>query len=283
MEETSMISHHRYKPLKYFTLTFCATFALWFVGAHLSFQDDAAGLYMVFMLPGLMAPFIISLVIILSSKSPELKADFINRLINLGLIRPKMLPVFFLLMPLSVVASIFLSLLFGESISQLQLAEGFSFSSGFVPVLLVLLLAAGFEELGWRGYAFDSLQNRYRFFTASVVFSILWSIWHFPLLFVKNSYQYEIVQENIWFGVNFFISIIPMGFILSWICVKNRKSVPAAILFHFIVNISQEMFNMTQITKCIETGVLTAVAIAIIAVERELFFPKERPVGESNS
>lgn len=277
-----MISNYKYKPLFFFSMTFLATFALWFAGAYVSFQDDKSGLYMLLMLPGLMVPFLISLVMILTSKNSDLKKDFVNRLINLRLIQPKMLPVIVLIMPLSVLASILFSLPFGGSISQFQFAEGFSFSSGLVPVLLLLVLAASFEELGWRGYAFDSLQSRYNFFMASIIFSILWSLWHFPLIFVNNSYQYEIFHENIWFGVNFFISIIPMGVIISWICIKNRKSIIAAILFHFIINISQEMLEMTQITKCIETVVLTVVVVAIIAIDKEMFFSKEHLTGRVN-
>ena len=270
-----MEKKYKYKPLFFFSMTFLVTYSLWFAGAYVSFQDDKSGLYMLLMLPGLMVPFLISLVMILTSKNSDLKKDFVNRLINLRLIQPKMLPVIVLIMPLSVLASILFSLPFGGSISQFQFAEGFSFSSGFVPVLLILLLAAGFEELGWRGYAFDSLQSRYNYFKASIIFGILWSLWHFPLIFVNNSYQYEIFHENIWFGVNFFISIIPMGVIISWICIKNRKSIIAAILFHFIINISQEMLEMTQITKCIETVVLTVVVVAIIAIDKEMFFSKE--------
>ena len=270
-----MEKKYKYKPLFFFSMTFLVTYSLWFAGAYVSFQDDKSGLYMLLMLPGLMVPFLISLVMILTSKNSDLKKDFVNRLINLRLIQPKMLPVIVLIMPLAVLASIFLSLPFGGSISQFQFAEGFSFSSGLVPVLLILVLAAGFEELGWRGYAFDSLQSRYNFFMASIIFSILWSLWHFPLIFVNNSYQYEIFHENIWFGVNFFVSIIPMGVIISWICIKNRKSIIAAILFHFIINISQEMLEMTQITKCIETVVLTVVVVAIIAIDKEMFFSKE--------
>ena len=276
-----MISNYKYKPLFFFSMTFLVTYALWFAGAYVSFQDES-GLYMLLMLPGLMAPFLISLVMILTSKNSDLKKDFVNRLINLRLIQPKMLLVIFLIMPLAVLASIFLSLPFGGSISQFQFAEGFSFSTGLVPVLLILVLAAGFEELGWRGYAFDSLQSRYTFFTASIIFSILWSLWHFPLIFLNNSYQYEIFHENIWFGVNFFVSIIPMGVIISWFCIKNGKSVIAAILFHFIVNMSQEMLEMTQITKCIETLVLTVVVVAIIAIDKEMFFSKEHLAGRGN-
>jgi hypothetical protein len=255
-------------------MTFLATYVLWFAGAYVSFQEDISHLYMLLMLPGLMAPFLISVVMIGTSKNSEVKKDFVNRLVNPRPIRLKMLPAFLFIMPLSVLASIVISLLFGESISQFQPAEGFSFSSGFVPVLLLLLLAATFEELGWRGYAFDSLQSRYNYLTASIIFSLLWSLWHFPLIFVKDSYQYEIFHQNIWFGVNFFVSIVPMGVIISWICLKNRKSVIAAIVFHFIINMSQEMLEITQATKCIQTVVLIVVAAMIVAMEKEMFLSK---------
>jgi len=275
-----MIPNYKYKPRVYFIATFIITYILWFAGAYVSFQDDKSGMYMLFMLPGLMAPFLLSLVMIFTSENSDLKKDFVNRLINIRLIRLKTLPVLFLLMPLTVLASIFLSLPFGGSVSQFQFAEGFSFSSGFVPVLLLLFLAAGFEELGWRGYAFDSLQSRYTYFKASIVFSILWSLWHFPLIFVNNSYQYEIFHQSIWFGVNFFISIIPMGVIISWMCIKNGKSVLAAILFHFVINLSQEILAITQITKCIETVVLIVVVAVIIVLDKDMLFSKEHLIPE---
>jgi membrane protease YdiL (CAAX protease family) len=270
-----MIPHYTYRPFIYFSTAFLLTFAFWFGGAYLSFQDEYRHLYMLLLLPGLMTPFLLSLGMIIKAKNPNLRKDFINRLANLKLIQIKYLPAFLLIMPLSVLASILLSLPFGGSYSQFQLAEGFSFSTGFVPVFLLLLLAATFEELGWRGYAFDSLQSRFSYFTASIIFSILWSFWHFPLIFVNDSYQYEIFHENIWFGINFFISIIPMGMIISWICAKNGKSILAAILFHLIINLSQEMLDITQTTKCIQTLVLLFVAAGLVAWDKEMFFSKQ--------
>ena len=278
-----MISTFTYKPHYFFLATFIATFICWFAGAYFSYGDENSGLYMILMLPGLMAPFLISLLMILRSKNADVIHDFINRLINPRLIQLNTLPILLLLMPLSVLVSILLSLPFGGSMLQFQFAEGFSFSSGFVPVLLLLLLAASFEELGWRGYAFDSLQSRHTLFTASLVFSILWSLWHFPLLFVKDSYQYAIMHENVWFAVNFFISIVPMGIIISWVCIKNRKSIIAAILFHFIINISQEILNITQMTKCIQTLVLIGVVTVILALEKEMFFSTDHLRRKGNS
>lgn len=261
----------QYKPFKYFALTFAMTYLLWFIGAAISFQDGRGGLYMAFMLPGLMAPFIISFIMMAAAKPRGMLRDFLGRIYQIQRIRLGTLPAIFLLMPLVVVISIGISVLFGGSVAQFQLAEGFSFSSGALPVLFLLLLAATFEELGWRGYAFDSLQSRYSFLTATLVFSVLWSLWHLPLLWVKDSYQYEIFNQNPWFAVNFFASIIPMGIIISWVCVKNRKSILAAIAFHFVINISQEALSMTQTTKCIETGVLALGVVALILAEKPLF------------
>lgn len=266
-----MISSYTYKPLGYFFLTFITTYVFWFLGAYFSFQAGKTSLPVIFMMLGLLAPFVISFFMIFTSKNLALKNDFINRLFNVRLIQLKILPLFLFMMPISVFVSVAISFLFGGSALQLQFAKGFSFS-GFMPVLLLLMLAAIFEELGWRGYAFDSLQSRYTYFKASVIFGILWSLWHFPLIFVQNTYQYEIVNQSLWFGVNFFAGIIPMGIIISWICIKNNKSILAAIVFHFITNISQEMLAITQFTKCIQTFVLAVIAGVIIVVDRELFF-----------
>jgi hypothetical protein len=269
-----MISTHNYKPIRFFVITFVVTFVLWFAGAYTSVHEELSGLYMLFMLPGLLTPFFVSIGMIAFSGDRDLRRDFWNRLTNLRLIRGKTIPFLLLSMPLVVLASTGLSLLAGESPNQFQPADGFSFTTGFVPVLLLLLMAATFEELGWRGYAFDSLQSRYSYFTASIVFSVLWSLWHLPLLFVHGSYQWEIFQMNPWYAVNFFVSIVPMGVIISWVCAKNGKSVLAAILYHFLINMSQEFLAITQITKSIETGVLVLVAAAIVAIDRDLFFSR---------
>lgn len=269
-----MIPNYEYKPKLYFAATFSITYTFWFVGAYLSHQDNNSGNYMVFMLFGLMAPFLLAALMVMASPNSAKKEDFLNRLFNLRLIQPKMILFILFLMPLSVLASIVISLPFGGSVAQFQPAEGFSFSAGVIPVLFLLILTACFEELGWRGYAFDSLQSRYSVLKASVLFGLLWSLWHFPLIFVHNSYQYEIYHQSIWFAVNFFVSIVPMGVIISWVCLKNQKSIISAILFHFIINMSQELFAVSQTTKCLETFVLAVVAAVIVFVDKELFFAK---------
>jgi membrane protease YdiL (CAAX protease family) len=78
--------------------------------------------------------------------------------------------------------------------------------------------------------------------------------------------------------VNFFVSIMPLGFIFTWVYVKNERSIFACMIFHFFVNLLQEKIAMTQTTKCIETLVLFAAAAIIVATNRKLFFEK-RHIG----
>ena len=65
-----------------------------------------------------------------------------------------------------------------------------------IPMVLLLFMAASFEELGWRGYAYDSLQAALPQRRTDLLFGVLWSLWHLPLILVKDSYQYILVQEN---------------------------------------------------------------------------------------
>ncbi|MBN1541929.1 CPBP family intramembrane metalloprotease [candidate division KSB1 bacterium] len=262
------------KPGLYFAIVFIVTYAFWIAGAFTSFQENADGRHMLFLLPGLLTPFLVSLVMILKSKNPAYKKEVADRIVNPKRIRLSMLPALVFLLPLAVLVSIAISLLFGGSAEQFQFNEKFSFSTGFVPVLLLLFLAAGFEELGWRGYAFDSLQSRFTIFTASIVFGILWSLWHLPLIWVKETYQYEILHQNAGYALNFFIAIVPMGVISSWIWLRNRKSILVAMAFHFFANFWNEALAMTQQTKCIQSAVITAIAITIILCDKELFFSR---------
>ena len=269
-----MNTNTAYKPIKFFILTYLLTWISWFASAYFSYQENGESIFVILMLPGLIAPFGIALWMILSSGGKSLKQGFTNKLFNLRLIKLWSIPAILFIMPVAVVVSILISTLFGQSIDQLQLAGKFSFSAGFLPVLMVLFLAASFEELGWRSYAMDSLRINLNYFKATFIFAILWAFWHFPLFFIKGYYHNELVHQNIIFAINFMVSVIPMAFIISWICQKNGGSIMAAILFHFVINLSQEALQITQITKCIETVVLIAIAAVIVALNRTMFFDK---------
>jgi membrane protease YdiL (CAAX protease family) len=266
-----MINGFNYQGKNYFLAVFGSTFLCWGVGGYMSFEPDLMVYFMLPMLLGLMVPAIVAIALIWLQPVSAMKRDFTQRLLSFRLIRPWVFLLSLTLIPLSVVLSILISLAFNGSTEQFKVSEAFSFSSGFVPVLALLFMAAVFEELGWRGYGFESLEKGRSFLTASVIFGVIWSLWHLPLLWVNQSYQYEIYQQNPWYAVNFFLGTAVLGIIVSWVCHINQRSILVAILFHFVVNLSQEILSMTQQTKIIQTFVLTCFALMIIMNQRSLF------------
>jgi membrane protease YdiL (CAAX protease family) len=65
---------------------------------------------------------------------------------------------------------------------------------------------------------------------------------------------------------------MPLGFIVTWVYVKNNRSIFATIIFHFFVNFLQEKIAMTQVTKSVETLVLFVVMVIVVYTNKELFF-----------
>lgn len=261
-----------YKPKQFFILIFAVTWTFWFAAPYLGDPINSDPIFLMFMLAGLFTPFTTALYLIFTSKNDALKSTFSNKLFNIKLIKWKTIPLFLILFPASIIISVLISTLFGYSFDQFTIADEFSFSIGGIPTLLVLLLAACFEELGWRGYAVESLNKKFNYFEATAIFGVLWSLWHLPMFFIPESYQAELLQEDFILVINFFVSIIPLAFIISWFCKKNSGSILGAILIHSIVNLSQEFFLVSPYTKCIQTLILIVIAAIFIIVDRNVFF-----------
>lgn len=105
----------------------------------------------------------------------------------------------------------------------------------------------------------------------------LWSLWHLPLIFIKGTYQAGLMVNPL-YVVNFFVSGIPLGFIITWVYLVSDRSILACMIFHLFVNFMQEKIAMTPETKCVETIVVTVAAAVIVLANKEMFF-ETRHVG----
>ena len=141
--------------------------------------------------------------------------------------------------------------------------------------LLIPFLAPALEELGWSGYGIDSLRSRFNLFTTSALFGLAWSLWHLPLFFINGYYHYNILNENIVYALNFFVSVIPMTFITNWLYFKNNRSIIVAIVFHVVVVISSEIFMVTNQTKCLVTVLITLFTVELLIRDKDFFFGKK--------
>ena len=98
-----------------------------------------------------------------------------------------------------------------------------------LPLLAGVLLAALVEEIGWRGYAWPQLRNRYPLLPAGVILGILWACWHLPLFFIKG-----MPQANLPFLPYLFMTIA-VSILLGWLY-SRTQSILLATLCHASLN-----------------------------------------------
>ncbi len=262
---------YRYRPTIYFVLAFVIT---WINGVMLAVQSYQGGdKNIINLLMGYMGPFIAALIMMYVFADKAFRADFGKRIYNLRLINKNYLPFVLFFLPLAMVVSILISIVFGQPVAQLRFAEEFKIFSGEVILsMIIMVLVPILEELGWRGYGVDSLASKFNLFKTSMVFGALWGIWHLPVFFIKDSYQSSLWGQHPLFALNFFIGIFPLAIIMNYLFYKNQRSIFLIALFHVLVNYSSELFEANQISKCILTLVLTVVAVIIIMRNKGFFF-----------
>jgi len=143
---------------------------------------------------------------------------------------------------------------------------------GPVPNLSTLASLLGFlvlqfvlgplgEELGWHGFAFPRLLNRYSPLTASLIFGIIWGMWHLPAFFLSG-----LPQSNL--GVPIFLVRATFLAILgTWIFVRTGRNVPSMVLFHFMINVSLDLFGVPQLPLMVVT---IAAAMVVVGLDRQV-------------
>ena len=121
--------------------------------------------------------------------------------------------------------------------------------------LLVFFFLALFEEVGWMGYAFNPMENRWNALIASIVLGLLWSAWHLPVYIAGP-------ESAIWVTGQL-ITLAFVRILIVWIFNNTAKSLFAAILFHAVYNVCTMVFPVYG--SSIGPG-LTAVIILIIVL-----------------
>ena len=258
---------YKYRPVLFFVLAYLFTWMFWIPAI---FVPENIGI--ILMLIGLIAPAVISTIFVLASDSEALKQDLKNKVFGFYKVKWQNVILAIIVFAMIIVASILLSLLFGQSIEQFAFTEDFSFTGvGIAGAFITILVASIIEEVGWKGYCEDSIGDYMNWFWESMIFGVLWSLWHLPLLFIPGTYQAGLMVNPL-YVVNFFISGVPMGFIITWVYLVSDRSILACMVFHLFVNFMQEKIAMTPETKCVETIVATIATIVIVLANKEMFF-----------
>lgn len=124
----------------------------------------------------------------------------------------------------------YLSLLGGtytESTAVAAIQEAGPAAALLVPLLVVvtLLLALG-EELGWRGYLLPRLQARFGALPASLLLGVAWFAWHLPMLALPGDTN-GAFPLPLWAA-----SILALSVVYAWLFDNTGGSVLSVTLFH---------------------------------------------------
>lgn len=106
-----------------------------------------------------------------------------------------------------------------------------------IPPSAIVVFFAGplCEELGWRGYLQSHLLKSQTPLVAAVVVGTIWCFWHIPLSFTPGTTP-PLGSVGAW--SSYWVDTVLVSAIMLAIVVYARGSVLAAMLFHWMSNIS---------------------------------------------
>lgn len=99
---------------------------------------------------------------------------------------------------------------------------------------LNILFALG-EEIGWRGYLYPALRERFSLVQTHVLLGLIWSLWHLPINLQGFNYGLTYFAYPVLGVVAMFLFCFSVGILLSWLMGKTG-SIWASALFHGAIN-----------------------------------------------
>lgn len=90
------------------------------------------------------------------------------------------------------------------------------------------------EEVGWRGFALPRLQKSLNPIWASLLLTLFWAAWHWPLFFYRPGY----VNMGIAGISGWFFSLLTGSILLTWLYNSSKGSLLICAIFHATVDIA---------------------------------------------
>jgi membrane protease YdiL (CAAX protease family) len=139
----------------------------------------------------------------------------------------------FLLSILALVINFFQSGVMGD-FSKIGLTKEFP---GFnvLTFFIYNLIFFGFgEEAGWRGFALPRLQSRFNALNSSLLLTVFWAIWHWPLFFYRPGYM----SMDFAGILGWFFSLLTGSVLLTWLFNSSRGSILVCAIFHSTIDVA---------------------------------------------
>lgn len=234
----------------FYSIAFIYSWTIWLLG--ILFFNNSNLVYPLISIGGL-GPFLATIIFIYKSKEKNFKKNYFYRLLHFD---KKMSPYLIITIALPFFISILSNLigfLFFNSyinIKDIFFLDPEFKESGIIYAIFLIFFGPIPEEMGWRGIAFDKLIKKHPYIITQIIVAILWATWHLPLFFIKGSYQEQLGLFSFEFFL-FFLNILVISFLTGYIYIKSNYSILLAIIFHYTINLSGEMFSTSTPSKFI--------------------------------
>ena len=259
-------SERRIRPWLYFALAYAWTWLFWLSAALGGRSADPFPASLLIGLGGV-GPLVSALLLVYRTLDGQGRQDYWRRLIEWRRIAPRWYAVI-LLLPLGLtgLAALFDLGLGGAGLQLEAAASLLAQPLSILPFVLFYLVFGPLpEEMGWRGLALPGLQARRTALAASLILGAVWALWHLPLFFVRGSFQSALGVGTPAFWA-FMLGIVPLSVVYTWIFNNNRSSTLSAILFHFAVNATGQLFALSQRGELLLFGLWIALAALVTVV-----------------
>lgn len=221
-------------PLKFFGLTFAATWFLWAVALMLSPGGDSGtatgAVAAIIFLIGVAAPGIVALPLTYRDEGASAAAALVGRALH-GRVDVRWYVFALGLMPATkLLVALLHRLMMGEW-------PVFGETRWYVmagAIMMSTWVQAG-EEVGWRGYALPRLAGRFGLAPASLVLGAIWAAWHLPLFFVPMADT---------FGQSFplyLLQVTALSVAMAWLYARTQGSLLLVMLLHASINNTKDI------------------------------------------
>ena len=216
------------RPWIYFLATYVWTWCFFGIAYLMGISAESGSTVgVVLVLLALSGPAVMGIAFVYLTLNEEGQKDYWRRILDFKRISFKFYLVIFLLMP---AVSILAAILSGYW-------DVYSFSHKLPSLFLTILsvpLVPVLEELGWRGYVLDRLQEKYSALTSSLILGALWGPWHLPAFFLQESIFGLMPFASLTFWLYMFHAVI-ISVYFTWIYNNTGRSTLSAILLHIVL------------------------------------------------
>lgn len=140
----------------------------------------------------------------------------------------------------------------------------FSIAWHTLPVLFFLfLIGAVGEEIGWMGYAYEPLEQRFGAWNTAALLGVAWAVWHIiPYMQIPQSGRWIFWQC---------LNTVFLRLIMVWFFVAGGRSVLMMVLFHAMTNVSVFSFPNfgSHYDPAYGTMIWGAIAVALYGYSRQ--------------